>query len=108
MTLPPRRSRRCGSRSPGDVRSRGNAHGCIVAAARPASDTGLMAAPQMAARGAVVRATTALGLAHIVQLAASLANLWLLTRALGPAGYGELASVLATYVLLGALTDLGT
>jgi O-antigen/teichoic acid export membrane protein len=67
-----------------------------------------MAEPGLAPRAEVARATIVLGVAHVVQLAASLANLWLLTRTLGPDGYGELASVLATYVLLGVLTDLGT
>ncbi len=56
----------------------------------------------------VARATLVLAATHAVQLVASLANLELLTRALGPARYGDVASVLATYALLGALTDLGT
>jgi O-antigen/teichoic acid export membrane protein len=41
-------------------------------------------------------------------MAASLITLKLLSDTLGPEGLGELGTVVATYVLLGALTDLGT
>jgi len=56
----------------------------------------------------VARATLVLGVAHGVQLVTSLANLELLTRALGPSLYGDYSAIVATYVVLGALTDLGT
>jgi O-antigen/teichoic acid export membrane protein len=56
----------------------------------------------------LARATAVLAGAHAVQVAASLANLELLTRALSPAKYGDYAAVVAAYVVLGALTDLGT
>ncbi len=59
-------------------------------------------------RGQIARATAVLAFAHVVQIAASLANLELLTRALGPSGYGELAARIAAWTVLGALTDLGT
>jgi O-antigen/teichoic acid export membrane protein len=59
-------------------------------------------------RTVVLHAAVVLALAHSVQVLASLANAEILTRALGPALYGDYAAVLATYVLLGALTDLGT
>ena len=59
-------------------------------------------------RTVVLHAAVVLALAHAVQVVASLANAEILTRTLGPALYGDYAAVLATYVLLGALTDLGT
>jgi O-antigen/teichoic acid export membrane protein len=55
-----------------------------------------------------LRPTVALAFAQLVQMAASLATLEILSGALGPAGMGQLGSVVATYVLLGSLTDLGT
>ncbi|MBI3723874.1 oligosaccharide flippase family protein, partial [bacterium] len=59
-------------------------------------------------RATVRRATFVLGAAHLVNIGASLVTLKLVSAALGPGGYGQYSAVLATYVLLGSLTDLGT